>query len=131
MYIQFKDGFVEADRWDGNRAMPADHLAAISRAVANDGRVIVVRSRERATIKRVIERTHGPCRWIEIFNTPEWDYEFRCYLGAGEWCAALLSIAMDIDYRNFKAWSAKNSTPARSDLASEIWHAAQVTRPRS
>jgi hypothetical protein len=125
MYIQFKHGFIEADRWDGNTELPAEHLKAIE-AVSHDA-VIVVRSRERSTIEWAAW-AGSPERQVASFRTPTWDYEFRCYLSASEWAAVLTAIAADLDYRNFKAWSGEHSTPARSRLAHGIWHEALVTR---
>ncbi len=128
MYIQFKHGFIEADRWDGNTALPAEHLQAIKDA--GNSAVIVVRSRERSTIEWAA-RAGAPERQVAVFRTPTWDYEFRCYLSVSEWAAALAAIAADLDYRNFKAWSGAHSTRERSELAHGIWHEALVTRSES
>lgn len=125
MYIQFKHGFIEADRWDGNTALPAEHLKSIEATEGNA--VIVVRSRERSTIEWAAH-VGAPERQVAAFRTPTWDYEFRCYLSASEWAAVLTAIAADLDYRNFKAWSGEHSTAARTTLAHGIWHEALVTR---
>lgn len=145
MYLHFKAGFIEADRWDG-RPVPV-HAAHLSRAAGPSGQeaVIVVRSRELSTIESVIElipsasvqviktRADGVpspkgnlfarVRSVAVESPKGWDYEFRCYLSAEEFVAVLTAIAIDLDYRNFKSWCGKNA-PDQSRLAHGIWHEA-------
>lgn len=129
MYIQFKQGFIEADRWDGSEIPVKEHQAAALNALKFSGRnggergVIIVRARERQTIEWV----NSCCgAGFAVKSPPGWDYEWRCYLTAVEWGKALAQIAADLDYRNFKAWSHSGPTN-REDLAHRIWHAAHET----
>lgn len=131
MYVQFKAGFIEADAWDGNQDLPAPHISAITEVSHREicvgdhalpPVVIVVRSRERETLARITHHIHG----CEIFRTPSWDYKFRVYISAAEWGCVLAAIAADVDYRNFKSWCAANSTPARTNLAHDIWIAGRL-----
>lgn len=126
MYIQFKHGFIEADRWDGAALPIATHQQAIDAAFFDGGRatqpIIVVRSREKETILWCIRQTSR--RPVVFASPPEWDYEWRCYLALSEWKQVLCAVAESLDYRNFKSWSSTNSNLGRVQLAKDIWHVA-------
>lgn len=125
MYIQFKHGFIEADRWDGTPLpVPAHQAAALAAESGPDGyhAVIVVRARECDTIGSVT-RLVSDRRVLVLQSPPDWDYEWRCYLSAEEWKCTLAEVAYNVDYRNFKAWSRRSSV-GREKLAHDIWHAA-------
>jgi hypothetical protein len=137
MYLHCKHGFVEADAWDGQ---PIDelpvHTAVLATITAAGECAIVVRSRRRDTLHSLIAdlprykgRGHLPV--IAVFESPKWwDYEFRCYLTATEWGQVLASVAMDLDYRNFKSYAAIRA-PQEAQLAADIWHAAAHTGRRT
>jgi hypothetical protein len=144
MYIQYKHGFIEADRWDGNMDMPLEHVDAICAAHASiDAKtiarsviplvvpVIVVRSRDHETIDDVLttlrcQVTHS--RIVLRFHTPEWDYPWRAYVTVHEWARVLADVALGIDYRNFKKWCAAHANERDQYLAHAIWRAASAGR---
>lgn len=123
MYVQCKAGFVEADRWDGSPIPNAAQQAAVRRIRrgARNQPVIVVRSRERATLLHLLVTGMVPRR--KIYQTPAWDYEWRVYMSAREWAGVLGAVVMDLDYRNFKSWTTANK-PQDHRLAHDIWHVA-------
>jgi hypothetical protein len=128
MYLQFRQGFIEADAWDGQPVPDADHQQHLE-ALAQAGTVVVVRSRRSDTIESVVEalprvRAAGVLPQIAIYESPPtWDYEFRVYLTAVEWGACLTRIALDLDYRNFKH-TMQDDNPREYPLALAIWQAA-------
>ena len=139
MYLQFKNGFVEADCFDQAtiRQMPKLHQAAIEAAAHGDNEysddqvqeVIVVRSREKSTISWIITQTAR--RPVLFASPPSWDYEWRTYLSTSEWGGVMRQIGERLDYRNFKNWTKTNSSTMRSQLAHDIWevaHAGTVTK---
>lgn len=130
MYLQFKHGFVEVDRWDGSAVPNQEHMDALklaSGAPEVNRPVAVIRSRERDTIKWITAQYRiltfaDPAPVLR--SPPGWDYEWRCYLSLGSWGQVMASIATDIDYRNFKAWTrgGGHSRDRRAWLAHAIWH---------
>ena len=135
MYVQCKQGFVEADRWDGNTIPSVDHMAALVEArdkFAHRGEaaltVIVMRSREEDTLEDLMEYLTRRVRVLE--SPPSWDYEFRAYVTAAEWSAILEAVVEEVDYRNFKSWSGAHSNPNRVRMAHSIWHACHDAFPK-
>lgn len=130
MYIQCKQGFIEADRWDGQRIPVEAHQKVVERLAKKPNQtVIVLRSRERATLADLVGRVADRRK---VYESPQgWDYQFRAYVTSGEWAAILSTIVGDLDYRNFKSWCTANK-PKDHRLAHDIWHAAhdagKVTR---
>lgn len=120
MYLQCKYGFVEADRWDGS-TIPVAAQAEEVRVVKKKGAVIVVRSRRRATIVGLVSHLRRKPKVFE--SPPDWDYEFRAYVTAGEWASVLATIVEQLDYRNFKSWCARNA-PDQAHLAHAVWQVA-------
>ena len=137
MYVQCKQGFVEADRWDGNPIPDATHMAELVEARDKFAHrdhdrgaltVIVMRSREEDTIEDLLEYLTRRVRVLA--SPPTWDYEFRAYVTAAEWAAILAAVVEEIDYRNFKSWSGAHSNPARVRMAHSIWHACHDAFPQ-
>lgn len=126
MYVHCKAGFVEADRWDGQRIPVQAHHAAVCglRRKSPSRTVVVLRSRARATLG-VLVSLIGSRR--KVYESPAgWDYPFRAYVTAEEWSRILAEVALGLDYRNFKSWTAANCNETDRQLAHEIWHAAHA-----
>jgi hypothetical protein len=132
MYMQCKQGFVEADRWDGQRLTIQAHQTQVNRLRRRSpsGAVVVVRSREQATLVDLVglltcRVQHMPkARPRKVYPSPPgWDYEWRVYVTAEEWGQILTSVALGLDYRNFKSWTTRHK-PADHRLAHDIWHVA-------
>jgi len=125
MYLMCKEGFVEADRWDGARLPDANGVEAhrvalgVAIAAARDGRVTIARSRERSTLLELVAFVR---RDVPVLESPAgWDYPFRVYLTADEWAVVMAAIGDDLDYRNFKSWCAANAPAPRKALAHDLW----------
>ncbi len=136
MYIQCKQGFVEADRWDGQRIPIQAHQRAVYRLRRRSPSqsVVVLRSREHATLVALLalgaDQAAGGCRGRKVYESPAgWDYQFRAYVTAEEWGWILGEVALGLDYRNFKSWTTAHK-PKDHKLAHDIWHAAHdAARP--
>lgn len=126
MYLHCKQGFVEADRWDGmplplEAELHRSELAAAA-ALSPERRVIIARSRERSTLA---ELTAFVRRNVPVLESPPaWDYPWRAYLTVDEWAVIMAAVADDLDYRNFKSWCHANADHSRAWLAHEVWTAA-------
>ena len=127
MYIHCKQGFVEADRWDGQKLSIRAHQQALLKIKAKGDTPIVLRSRESETLEGLLALA-GIKRKV-YDSPPTWDYQFRAYVGAREWGTIMTAVSLDLDYRNFKSWSGRNRT--RSGLAHDIWHVAHKARRES
>jgi hypothetical protein len=129
MYLQCKHGFIEADCWDGKdipvlrgqEALCKKHRIALSHAAAfadGDGGVMVVRSRDSATIQGLGIEPGA------VLESPKgWDYPYRVYLTKQQFKVLLSLVVDDCDYRNFKSWCHVNK-PEDSALAHDIWKVA-------
>lgn len=116
MYLHCKEGFVEADRWDGRMTSVEAHNEELRRLTRHG--VVVVRARSRVVLEQMLPAT------AVIFSSPiGWDYEWRSYVTRATWAKTMVRVAMDLDYRNFKNWTHDNAEP-ESPLAHEIWNAA-------
>lgn len=131
MYLHSKHGFVEADAWDGTPMALPEHQSEVEAVASVTGTVIVVRSRRNDTIAELIRnlpRAHGGgvVPQIKIYESPAgWDYEWRAYLTPIEWGGCMTSVAMELDYRNFKH-TMQAHTPREYPLAKAIWQAAHT-----
>jgi hypothetical protein len=129
MYIHFKSGFVEADRWDGT-PIPHPRMQEVVDKISHRGvknvreaAVIVCRSRQRGTLIAVC--LLAGCGSRPVFDSPaDWDYEHRLFLTAEEWGRALTEAALGLDYRNFKSWTLQEA-PEQNHLAHSIWEVAK------
>lgn len=124
MYLQWKKGFIEADSWDGKLTGDKTQDAALgdARRRETSGGVVVVRSRRRETIEELITAVRGlNARALESPLT--WDYEWRVYLTSGEFATFMATVALSLDYRNFKSWCSVND-PGSYELAHDLWDAA-------
>lgn len=86
MWLCTKGGFVSAVVHQGKRGDP------------NNGK-IVVRARERSALVYVAAAVD---RRVKIHEHQQRDYRFRVYLRRDEWAGALVALADDVDYPNFK-----------------------------
>lgn len=122
MYLQCKQGFIEADRWDGQRISIKEHQLVIDKLMRRKhGFVVVLRSREQSTLSELVGRI-APKR--QVFQSPPgWDYEWRAYVTSTEWAQIMSTIVGDLDYRNFKNWCSANK-PKDRQMAYDVWHAA-------
>lgn len=136
MYLHFKSGFVEVDQWDGTMTGDAEHDGVLS-SIGKHPIPIVVRSRTRSTLVHMAtlflhHYPGAPLSGKYVYESPKgWDYEFRSYYTKDEFACIMTQIVMDLDYRNFKSWTAEHA-PAQRELAGDIWHVAhqQVREPR-
>jgi hypothetical protein len=132
MYLHCRHGFVEADAWDGQPVPVKAHQVIMDALAKAFGVVIVARARRKDTLRALVDRlprTHeaGVLPRIEVIRSPAgWDYEWRVYLTPVEWGMCMTSVAMDLDYRNFKhtAQDGKDINPREYALAYAIWTAA-------
>jgi hypothetical protein len=137
VYIHCKQGFIEADRYDGEPLPPGTPPGVVKRlngaqrrAKAFDAgvEVIVVRARVRETLTKLLALAQLDTAWV-VASPPTWDYEFRCFLTAVEFREVLHAIARDLDYRNFKMQCGERRPYGEREenqhnLAHAIWHAA-------
>lgn len=138
MYLHCRHGFVEADAWDGQPVPIKSHRDVMDALVKVAGAVIVVRARRSDTLAALAERLPrrhacGLLPKIEVIKSPPgWDYEWRMYLTAVEWGMCMTTVAMDLDYRNFKHTAQAGHGIDRREyaLAYDIWTAAYKDVPR-
>lgn len=123
MYLHTKYGFVEVDAWDGQPLPLKTHQREVDGLLLRSPVVVVVRSRQRRTIAALLDFAPSDTDRKIFKSPPGWDYEYRVYLTPDEWAMVMARIALDLDYRNFKSWTTKNS-PKQHALAHAIWHAA-------
>lgn len=132
MYVQFKQGFIEADKWDGS-PIPDENQQKLVNFISDKsgGEVIVVRSREDSTLTWMLAQMFNLGKPVctgwkiqnVVFVTPDWDYEYRIYVSKKQFALLLGSVVTELDYRNFKSWTKKESSKARQKLAADIWQA--------
>jgi hypothetical protein len=82
-----------------------------------DPRMVLVRARLREDLESLTELT-GP---IEILATPDHDYPFRAVVSRERWSAALVLLASEIDYDNFKNAVAARQGHERADVYRWVW----------
>ena len=58
---------------------------------------------------------------VGVLETPEGDYPFRAVLGREEWSRALVLLAGEIDYPNFKAEVERRQGRDRAAVYGEVW----------
>jgi len=129
MYLHFKDGFIEADRWDGQLTPDATVNRSLMRALALSGelglmgRVVVARAREALPLRAMVAAI-GVADEVDVLRSPDgWDYEWRAFLPAEHFAEFMSSVALDLDYRNFKNYCG-DWAPAQKPLAYAVWDAA-------
>jgi hypothetical protein len=132
VYLQCKHGFIEADAWDGKLTGIRTHDAALrdARKRETSGSVVVVRSRRVDTIADLIAAVRGLGDDVSPLESPlTWDYEWRAYLTSGEFATFMATVALSLDYRNFKSWCQANDPPSYK-LAHDLWDAAHADGER-
>ena len=128
MYLHCKTGFYEVDRYQNT---PID-ACAMAEGGAKEYRPetddIIVRARTREDLERLLELyADDPMTVSPILHTPQWDYQWRVYMSEASWALMMSTIAYDLDYRNFKAWTS-NHAPDQHRLAYAIWEAGAHER---
>ena len=79
--------------------------------------LVLVRSRAREDLVSLGELI-GP---LEITHTPQRDYAFRAEVPRKQWSAALVLLASEIDYPNFKDVVAERQGQDRAGIYHRVW----------
>ena len=79
--------------------------------------LVLVRARARADLESLSELV-GP---LEITHTPHRDYAFRAEVPRERWSAALVLLAAEIDYPNFKDAVAERQGHDRARIYHRVW----------
>lgn len=74
---------------------------------------VLVRARAREDLVALKKRY---LRDAKIFAVPSSDYAFRMIVWKAEWVSAIVEMAWEIDYPNFK-----DAVPSRKRLYGEVW----------
>ncbi len=90
-------------------------------AVANrdDPETVLVRAR----VREDLEQLAGVVGELEILETPDADYRWRTIVSRRAWTGALILMAAEIDYPNFKAEVARRQGHGRAGVYGEVWAA--------
>ena len=86
-------------------------------AHADEPSCVLVRARAREDL----ESLHDVAGPFAISETPSRDYRFRAVVDREAWSVALVLMASDIDYPNFKNAVAARQGPKRARLYGEVW----------
>lgn len=87
--------------------------------------LVLVRARVREDLQALGELI-GP---LEILATPDADYPFRAAVPRERWSAALVLLAAEIDYDNFKNAVAERQGSRREAVYHRVWAALRELRP--
>lgn len=87
----------------------------------NDPRYLIVRARARADLEAFGGRLGIRPNALAIRTTPEADYPFRLRAWRRTVGTVLESIALDVDYPNFKAEVARAQGDDRAHMYHEVW----------
>ena len=79
--------------------------------------LVLVRARKREDLESLSELI-GP---VEIAHTPRRDCAFRAEVPRERWSAALVLLAAEIDYPNFKNAVAEHQGPDRAGIYHHEW----------
>lgn len=82
-----------------------------------DDRSLQIRARSKNTLM-YLKRHYMPTTLGTISNTPERDYQFRAYCSKTAWADALVRMAEEIDYENFKDHTLNKDV---HDLSMRVW----------
>jgi hypothetical protein len=85
----------------------------------DDPTLVLVRARARGDLVSLTDLLAG----LEIRETPERDYRWRTIVSRRSWSAALVLLAAEIDYPNFKAEVARRQGHERADVYHHVWAA--------
>jgi hypothetical protein len=85
----------------------------------DDPTLVLVRSRAREDLEALADLLAG----LEIRETPERDYRWRTIVSRRSWSAALVLLAAEIDYPNFKAEVERRQGRERAGVYHEVWAA--------
>lgn len=87
--------------------------------VANndDPETVLVRARVRGDLEELADLVGG----LEILETPERDYRWRAVVSRTAWSGALVLLAAEIDYPNFKSEVALRQGHERAGVYHEVW----------
>jgi hypothetical protein len=122
MYVQCKAGFFEVDRWDGSPFPVREQQEDVNDVAASRLGVVVVRCRHRKDLEQLL--LHYSKGGRRIWKSPKgWDYAYRTYMTPLAWGEIMRNVAVDLDYRNFKAWT-RGGEARHHRLAHDIWEAA-------
>jgi hypothetical protein len=88
----------------------------------HDPALVLVRARAREDLEALHELLGG----LEISETPQRDYRWRAAVSRSAWSAALVLLAGEIDYPNFKAAVATRQGAERAHIYGNIWATAEA-----
>ena len=88
-------------------------------AHADEPSCVLVRARVRADLESLRD-VAGP---FEVHETRDRDYRFRAVLDRTAWSTALVLMAAEIDYPNFKNAVAEQQGYERADVYARVWFA--------
>ena len=82
-----------------------------------------VRSRDRATLRKLRKRMQRFTVTSEVVATPELDYEYRLYCMRNDFAFWVRSAVLEIDYEKFKPTTMRKGGGGRKlhDLYNRIW----------
>ena len=83
----------------------------------DDPELVLVRARAHEDLRKLI----GVLGQIEILETPDGDYRWRTIVTRQAWTGALVLLAAEIDYPNFKDEVAHRQGYERAGLYGEVW----------
>lgn len=92
----------------------------------DDAEHVLVRTRTRVDLEALRDVLGD----IEIQETPGRDYRWRSSVRRVAWSTALVLLAAEIDYSNFKAEVERRQGPERARLYHEIWAALLALQRR-
>ena len=92
----------------------------------NDPTLVLVRARARVDLEALHDFVSG----LEIHETPQRDYGWRAAVSRSAWSAALVLLAAEIDYPNFKAAVATREGAKRAHIYGNVWATLlEIQRP--
>lgn len=98
--------------------MAADATRLLQRvANTDDPETVLVRAR----VREDLEGLHDLIDGLEVIETRERDYRWRAVVSRTAWSAALVRLAAEIDYPNFKDEVARRQGRKRADVYHGVW----------
>lgn len=91
----------------------------------DDKKLVLIRARIKGDLERLRDRyfktEKGEVRLGEITCTPAADYPYRALAWKDEFAQAMMHMAEDVNYTNFKSAVSKESSWERHDLYMKVW----------
>ena len=83
----------------------------------DDAEMVLVRARAHEDLRKLT----GVLGQIDILETPDGDYRWRTTVTRRAWAGALVLLAAEIDYPNFKDEVARRQGYERAGVYSDVW----------